>query len=154
MKQKKEIISIANYQKLAMRTCLPSCKNEDYAYWGYLSETHELRAKINGYKAKYVRGDSEDKLAEVEKGIIEEIGDCFWFLALRCTLFKMSFEKIYKSKAKDLRRGELGIKASIDWLIDQCKHWETLPLTCMRANIKKLSSRAERGVIKGNGDKR
>ena len=31
MKQKKEIVTIGNYQKLAMRTCLKSCKNTDYA---------------------------------------------------------------------------------------------------------------------------
>ena len=153
-KQDKENITIANYQQLAMRTCLPSCKNEDYAEYGYQSEVFELHSKIWGYKAKKVRGDSEEKLAEIERGIIDEIGDCFWFLALKCSLGRMSFEKIYKAKHKDLKGAEIAIKACIDALISFSKHWETLPLTCMRANIKKLSSRAERGVLKGNGDSR
>ena len=154
MKQKKEIVSIANYQKLAMRTCLPSCKNKEYAYYGSLSEYHELLSKICGYKAKKIRGDSEEKLAEVEKSIIDEIGDCFWFIALKCELTKKSFERIYKAQTKDLKGVELDIKSLIDLLKEYCKDLETLPLTCMRANIKKLSSRAERNVIKGNGDDR
>ena len=154
MKQKKEIVTIANYQKLAMRTCLPACKNKDYAYWGSLSEYHELQAKICGYKAKKIRGDSIEKLAEVKQSIIDEIGDCFWFISLQCTLAKKSFEHFYKMKIKDLNDIELNIKNHTDDLKKYCKEWEVSPLTCMIANIKKLSSRAERGVLKGNGDER
>ena len=154
MKQKKEIVTISNYQKLAMRTCLKSCKNKDYAYLGSLSEYHELQSKICGYKAKKIRGDSIEKLAEVKQSIINEIGDCFWFIALQCTLAKKSFEHIYKMKIKDLNDIELGIKIHTDDLKKYCKEWEVSPLTCMKRNIAKLSSRAERGVLKGNGDSR
>ena len=153
-KQKKEIVTIANYQKLAMRTCLPSCKNNDYAQYGHLSEFYELQSKYYGYKAKKIRGDSEEKLAEIEKSIIDEIGDCFWFIALKCALFKRSFEKIYKSKVTDLDEHERQLKSEIDCMKGHCKHWRTLPLACMRKNIAKLSSRKARGVLKGNGDSR
>lgn len=154
MKQKKEIVSIANYQKLAMRTCLPACKNRDYADFGYWSEWHELQSKIYGYGAKKIRGDSEEKLAEVEKSIIDEIGDCFWFIALKCALNKKYFENIYKMKTKDLKDVELNIKSLVDELKKYCKEWEVSPLTCMKRNIAKLSSRKARGVLKGNGDER
>lgn len=154
-KTKKEIVTISNYQKLAMRTCLPSCKNKDYAYWGSLSEYHELESKICGYKAKKIRGDSIEKLAEVKQSIIDEIGDCFWFIALKCTLSRISFEKLYKSKISDIRGAfELELKQNIETLKAMCKHWEKQPLACMRKNIAKLSSRAKRGVLKGNGDSR
>lgn len=153
-KQKKEIVTIANYQKLAMKTCLPSCKNKDYAQYGHRSEYYELHSKIWGYKAKKIRGDSEEKLAEVKKSIIDEIGDCFWFIALKCTLAKKSFERIYKSQMKDIKDTDLDIRCMIDVLKEHCKEWEVSPLTCMKRNIAKLSSRKERGVLKGNGDKR
>jgi hypothetical protein len=155
MKQEKEIVTIANYQKLAMRTCLPKCKNKDYAYWGYKSEFAELESKRYGLKAKTIRGDSAEKLAQVEKNIIDEIGDCFWFIALKCTLAKKSFEKLYKMKIADVKGViELELKQSIEALKSICKTYDTFPLTCMRSNIAKLTSRAERGVIKGNGDER
>ena len=153
----KEIVTLKNYTTLAMRTCLPSCKNKEYAIWGYNSEWHELQSKLYGYKAKKIRGDSEEKLSEIEKQIIDEIGDCFWFIALKCTLAKLNFEHIYKTKSKDLinlTNEELNIKSKIDSLREICKDWETAVLTCLRANIKKLSSRKERGVITGNGDYR
>lgn len=154
-KQNKEIVTIANYQKLAMRTCLPSCKNKEYAYYGYRSEFNELQSKLYGYKAKKVRGDSEEKLAEVEKSIIDEIGDCFWFVALKCTLAKLNFEKIYKSKTASLSEAiDLDLKYRIEGLKSICNTHIIKPLDCMKRNIAKLSSRAERGVITGNGDKR
>ena len=153
-KTKKETVTIANYQQLAMRTCLPACKNKDYAYWGSLSEYHELQSKISGYKAKKIRGDSIEKLAEVKQSIINEIGDCFWFISLQCTLAKKSFEHIYKMKIKDLNDIELGIKSHTDDLKKYCKEWKVSPLTCMKKNIDKLSSRKARGVLKGNGDER
>ena len=155
MKQKKEIVTISNYQKLAMRTCLPACKNKDYAQLGHLSEFYELQSKYYGYKAKKIRGDSEEKLAEIEKSIIDEIGDCYWFIALKCHLSKISFETLYKSKITDLRGAvEIDLKQNIETLKSICKRFQTLSLTCMRANIAKLSSRKARGVLKGNGDSR
>ena len=155
MKQKKETVTIANYQQLAMRTCLPSAKNKDYAYWGYKSEYAELESKLYGRKAKQIRGDSEDKLVELERQIIDEIGDCYWFIALKCHLSKISFETLYKSKITDLRGAvEIDLKQNIETLKSICKRFQTLSLTCMRANIDKLSSRKARGVLKGNGDER
>ena len=154
-KQKKEIVTISNYQKLAMRTCLPSCKNKEYAYWGFKSEYAELESKMYGLKAKQIRGDSEEKLDEIEKSIIDEIGDCFWFIALQCVLFKKSFEKLYKIKTTSVNGSiELDIKQHIEVLKSLCLVYMLQPINCMKRNIAKLSCRKERGVLKGNGDDR
>ena len=137
-----------------MRTCLKQCRNSEYAHFGSLSEFYELQSKLYGYKAKKVRGDPEKKLVEVEKAILDEVGDCFWFIALKCEIGKVSFEKIYKAKAKVLEGLEAQLKNDIEALKSCCKSWETAPITCLKANIEKLASRAERGVIQGNGDDR
>ena len=100
-KTKKETpVKISTYQKLAMRTCMPSCRNVDYDFLGLCSEIHELKAKIAGYYAKEIRGDSN--LEEKIKGIAEEVGDCFWFVALGCEIYSLSFSKNLFSKPKIL----------------------------------------------------
>lgn len=155
MKQKQERVSIKNYQRLAMRTCMKSCRNKDYAYWGYKSEFAELESKMYGLKAKRIRGDSEEKLAEIEKSIIDEIGDCFWFIALNCVLFKKDFEKLYKIKTTSVNGAiELDIKQQIETLKSLCLVYMIQPIDCMRKNIDKLASRKARGKIQGNGDER
>lgn len=148
MKNKK--ITIKNYQKHAMRTCLPSAFNKRYAYYGFLSEMHELCAKKYGLKAKEIRGDSEEKLAEIKEQIKDEIGDCFWFIALACELFEHKLVEFFDNK----------IQASNEWtngfdeIIRICKDLKITPLECMQRNIDKLASRQQRGVLKGNGDSR
>ena len=155
MKQKKERVSIKNYQKLAMRTCMKSCRNKDYAYWGHKSEYAELESKLYGFKAKKIRGDSEEKLAELKHQIVEELGDCFWFVALKCTLAKKPFEKLYKCKETDANGAvEIDLKQYIECLKSWCRIQKITPLKCMQMNINKLASRKERGKITGNGDER
>ena len=111
---------------------------------------HELRAKKYGLKAKEIRGDSEEKLAEIKEQIKDEIGDCFWFIALQCELLEHKLVEFFDNK----------IQASNEWtngfdeIIRICKELKITPLECMQRNIDKLASRAERGKIKGNGDKR
>ena len=152
MKQKKEIVSIKNYQKLAMRTCMKSCRNKYYALYGFYSEKYELLAKINGYKAKKIRGDKDLSY----EPIWQEIGDCFWFLALKCQLNKTSFEKLYKAKRpyvnSEIKRDEYPIIEGIDTMKSLCKSYNTTPLKCMQMNFDKLASRKARGKITGNGD--
>lgn len=153
-KTKKERASIKNYQKLAMRTCMKSCRNKEYAEFGFLSEQHEFLAKMYGYKAKKIRGDKDLSY----DSIWQEIGDCFWFLALKCQLNKISFEYIFKTSIRKITKENKPIysdvKIDIEALKSYCKDYNTTPLKCMQLNIEKLASRKQRGVIKGNGDKR
>lgn len=167
---KKPKITIKNYQQLAMQTCLPECKNIQYAIFGVSSEIFEMLAKIDGLRAKKIRGDSPDKLAKLSIEIKDEIGDVFWFTALICELIKIDFADIFERAVVDgsssiIKRFSYSnfCKDSIclENLIPHigslkriCQLVGTTPISCMRANIAKLASRAERGQIKGNGDKR
>lgn len=81
-----EKITIENYQKHAMKTCLPSAKNWGYATHNYKAELFELLAKIASFHAKQIRdGDDFDKEKYLDK-IKDKIGDCCWQLALICEL--------------------------------------------------------------------
>jgi hypothetical protein len=144
-------ITIDNYQLLAMRTCLPSCRNKEYAYYGYISEWHEYRSKVYGYFAKKIRGDSEEKLLQVREQIKGELGDCFWFIALKCELEGIDFAEIFRLKTaitnSDIAEEKLKITSA-------CLGCKMDVLDVLQYNIDKLASRAERGVIKGNGDER
>lgn len=156
-----ESITIANYQKLAMRTCLPSCKNKAYALYGFKAEVGEVFGKV----AKKIRGDEI-----TNKDFVEELGDCFWFCALACELEKLKFEKVFKyAKEKSLKElhenfnfefdaedNEISliVEGYIQTVKAFCKKLNIKPSDCIRANIRKLASRYNRNAIKGNGDNR
>ena len=99
-------ITIENYQKLAMRTCLPACKCWAYAFPQFLSELSEFFAKHWGLYAKTIRGDLNKTEDDHElylqrvKEIRKEVGDIAWSLALFCELTNTKFHKCLK-KAKD-----------------------------------------------------
>lgn len=153
-----------------MRTCLPSCRNIEYADYGYHSERYELKAKIYGLKAKEIRGDSPEKLTEVKEKIKEEIGDCYWFVALMCELTDCDFFDVVNLKFSLLRmawkfaRQQFGLikslfyawelSKSISELNKEARRLGELRCYILQRNINKLASRKQRGVIKGNGDER
>lgn len=105
-------ITIENYQKLAMRTCLPACKCWGYAYTQFFSELSEFFAKHWGLYAKTIRGDFNKTEDDHElylqrvKEIRKEVGDIAWSLALFCELTNTKFHKCLK-KAKNDRATEL-----------------------------------------------
>jgi NTP pyrophosphatase (non-canonical NTP hydrolase) len=159
-----EIITIENYQKHAMKTCLPSAKNWEYATHNYRAELFELLAKVESFHAKQIRdGDDFDETKYLNK-IADEIGDCYWQLALICELRKEQFEWNYNDKIhSDL----------YDWVIsmdfnscvsDVWREFGRIDFIVrmfgfdineiLQRNIDKLASRAERGVLKGSGDNR
>lgn len=167
---KKSEITIKNYQQLVMRTCLPQCKDRLYAIFGMSSEVFEMLGKIDGLRAKQIRQDSPDKLANLLGEIKSEIGDVFWFTALICELEGYEFAELFESSFPD-RKYFLTKKFAYSDFIPSvitsealvehlgilkriCRVVGTTPIACMRENILKLASRAERGKIKGNGDKR
>ena len=170
-KKARERVKVSNYQKLAMRTCLPQCKCLEYANPELASEWHEAFSKIEGMRAKLVRLDGDTNLAEWKanklKEIRDELGDVFWTVALLCELKGARFEFIFKniscskddgvSIVFDYNGGldnEFDIKTQIAILKRICKELGIKPSDCLRANIAKLSKRQAENKIQGDGDKR
>lgn len=179
-KKARERVTVSNYQKLAMRTCLPQCKCLEYAIPELLSEWHEALAKIEGGRAKLVRLDgksnSKEWFSKRKQEIKEELGDVFWSLALICELKKQSFEKIFKSTPMassdgfsvnfyfkvDYYSNEFSdkfisykfISKQIGYIKRLCYLMRIKASDCLEANIRKLSKRQAENKIQGDGDKR
>lgn len=173
-KKTRECVTVSNYQRLAMRTCLPECKSMKYATTELWSEWHEALAKIEGMRAKEVRLDGKSNIKEWKaqklREIRDELGDVFWTVALVCELKKESFASIFK-KTKPLEEvgahiififQECGIEFELDFEISRqiailkklCYCLGIKPSDCMRANIAKLSKRQAQGKLRGDGDNR
>lgn len=164
----KEKVTIENYQELAMRTCLPTSMNSGYATQNFLAEYFELLAKIKSMYAKEIR-DGEDFNADkyLDK-IKDELGDCYWQLALCCQLKGLKFaeefngESIYPSTdcRIDLKRVK-NFDICRQWIFRQFGYINYISdyfnfdiNDILQRNIDKLASRKERGVLKGSGDDR
>lgn len=177
-KKARERVTVSNYQRLAMRTCLPQCKKWVYAIPELASEWHEALAKIEGTRAKAVRMDAnsipnkslEEWLNAKRNEIKEELGDIFWSLALVCELEKESFADAFR-KAKPTSVDGLQIpfwffserdgtelfapvEKQICALKKICQCLMLKASDCLEANIKKLTKRQAEGKIQGDGDKR
>ena len=150
-------VTIENYQRLAMKTCLPSAKNWEYCYTLIASEIGEAFGKWG----KKFRDGEFDK----EK-LTDELGDVFWGLALACELKGESFERNWACEYKKnfigigfytpnnfnpIKIDMVYISGIIDFAKTFAKECGIDPLDCLRRNIAKLADRQERGVIKGNG---
>lgn len=119
-----DYLTANEYQRQAMTTCMPSCRNHSYMLHGLVGEVGELTGKI----AKHIR---KGKIEFVDNSFIDrrltaaelhdlkaELGDCQWFIA--------------------------GIATVMDWNLEE---------VC-RENLAKLADRKKRGVIDGDGDTR
>lgn len=121
-------MTLNEYQRRAMTTCMDSCDNFSYMFLNLVGEVGELASKV----AKHIRKEktmidsnhlitergnnalSEDEVADLRK----EAGDCFWQLAGLCKVMGWSLEEV------------------------------------ARENLGKLADRKARGVIDSNGDNR
>lgn len=174
-KKARERVTVSNYQKLAMRTCLPQCRCWEYAIPEFASEWHESLAKIEGARAKFVHLDGNANVKEWNSRKImeikEELGDVFWSLALICELGKQSFEKIFKSTPMASSDGfsvnfyfkveyysndcsDKFISKQIGYIKRICYCMGIKASDCLVANIRKLSKRQAENKIQGDGDKR
>lgn len=177
-KKARERVTVSNYQRLAMRTCLPQCKCWEYAIPELLSEWHEALAKIEGVRAKSVRMDgdstSSKSLKEWLDGkrneIKEELGDIFWSLALVCELKKESFSDTFRNAnptrvdgfqlsfwffpERDGNELFTNLSAHMSVLKRICQRLMIKASDCLEANIRKLAKRQAEGKIQGDGDKR
>lgn len=117
-------LSLNEYQRRAMTTCMESCDNHAYMLMGLVGEVGELFSKLAKAirKEKISINDNDfnfHKLSDQEKhDLISELGDLQWFIA-----------GIAFSMGRDLQ--EIG-----------------------EENLAKLADRAKRGVIIGDGDNR
>lgn len=121
-------LTLNEYQKRAMTTCMATCENESYMFLNLVGEVGELASKM----AKAIR-----------KG--KAIIDANHFITERGN-FSMSDEEIADLKAEcgDIMWEIAGFCHVMGWTLEE---------VCQE-NLDKLASRKERGVIDGNGDRR
>ena len=118
-------MNLNEYQEKAMATCMPSCENFSYMALNLVGEVGEFTGKI----AKHIR-----------KGEVF-IDDC-----------KLYFKRCLPGEVYEVLMDEAG---DILWqLSGLCKVMGWSLNDVAERNLEKLRSRAERGVIDGNGDKR
>lgn len=129
MKSKKEL-TLNEYQKKAMRTCLPTSENFSYMFLNLVGEVGEFASNV----AKHIRkghysimdsnianGNNIDDLQDCRDALNElkkEAGDVLWQLSGLCSVMNWSLEDVAQQ------------------------------------NLDKLASRQQRNVIEGNGDNR
>lgn len=122
-------MTLNEYQRRAMTTCMDSCENMSYMLLNLVGEVGEFASKI----AKHIRKEEAmidgNHLIITERGanilteqeitdLRKEAGDCLWQLAGLCKVMGWSLEEV------------------------------------ARENLGKLADRKARGVIDSNGDNR
>lgn len=124
MEKEKIELTLNEYQKQAMTTCMPTSENFSYMFLNLVGEVGEFASKV----AKHIRKDKAtihtsrlnlyDVSDEETKELKKEAGDVLWQLSGLCTV--------------------------MGWNLDDVA----------QMNLDKLASRKDRNVIDGNGDNR
>lgn len=121
-------LSLNEYQRRAMETCLPTANNFSYMMLNLVGEVGEFASKVAKAIRKDQLGIHKEELAVKESGkelfqdmdaeLMAEAGDILWQLSGLCSV--------------------------MGWPLDEVAE----------ANLDKLASRKQRGKIDGNGDNR
>lgn len=120
-------MELNDYQKMAMTTCMDSCRNYSYMFDNLVSEVGEFGGKVAKMKRKgqveINGGDLYPQMSVIEWNYVQdelmkEAGDILWQLSGLCEV--------------------------MGWKLDDVA----------QMNLDKLASRKARGVIDGNGDNR
>lgn len=121
-------LSLNEYQRRAMETCLPTANNFSYMMLNLVGEVGEFASKVAKAIRKDQLGIHKEELAVKESGkelfqdmdaeLMAEAGDILWQLSGLCSVMGWSLDKVAE------------------------------------ANLDKLASRKQRGKIDGNGDNR
>lgn len=118
-------MTLNEYQKQAMTTCLPSSENFAYMMLNLIGEVGEVAGKVGKYIRKSMADVKNNQLrfyhSSEDYCVVElqkECGDVLWQLSGLCTVMGWSLEDIAQQ------------------------------------NLAKLADRKERGVIASNGDNR
>ena len=124
-------MTLNEYQKKAMSTCMPSCENFAYMMLNLVGEVGELASKV----AKAIRK---------ETGIMDDAN--FYYL-LHQDLGEPTSTELYadlKAEAGDILWQLSGLCEIMGWKLEDVA----------QGNLDKLASRKARGVISGDGDNR
>lgn len=119
-------MTLEEYQKKAMATCMPSCNNWSYMYTNLVGEVGELGSKV----AKAIR-----------KGQAEIVDSHIKFTEFPTCI---ELEQAMKLEAGDILWQLSGVCAVMGWSLEDIA----------QANLDKLASRKARDVIDGDGDNR
>lgn len=126
-----EQLTMNGYQE-AMKTCMPTCDNFSYMMLNLIGEVGELASKV----AKDIRKGNVD--IETGKGYTSEL------------MPNMPFDEWvvrsdeYMAEAGDILWQLSGLCKVMGWTLEDVA----------KANLAKLASRKQRGVIDGEGDNR
>lgn len=124
-------MTLNDYQKKAMATCMPSCENFSYMMLNLVGEVGEFASKV----AKAIRK---------ETGLMDEAN---FYYYLNQDEDEPSSSELYaelKAEAGDILWQLSGLCEIMGWKLEDVA----------QGNLDKLASRKERGVIDGNGDNR
>lgn len=120
-------MTLTEYQRQAMSTCLPSCNNFSYMMLNLVGEVGELASKV----AKAIRkGEATINNGELRHPSSRCIDD--------------ELEEAMKLEAGDILWELAGLCSVMGWELEGVA----------QMNLDKLASRQQRGVIDGNGDNR
>ena len=122
-------LTLSEYQKLAMGTCMRSCNNFSYMMLNLVGEVGELASKV----AKDIR-KREVTIGDIANDLTPEIPYDQW----------EAREAEYMHEAGDILWQLAGLCKVMGWDLNAVGN----------ANLQKLASRKQRGVIDGNGDNR
>lgn len=120
-------MTLTEYQKQAMTTCMPTCDNYSYMMLNLVGEVGELTSKVAKAIRKGEATITKNRLrhpstrhidCDLESAMAMEAGDVLWQLAGLCSVMGWDLNEI------------------------------------AQMNLDKLASRQQRGVIEGNGDNR
>jgi NTP pyrophosphatase (non-canonical NTP hydrolase) len=123
-------LTLNEYQKLAMTTCMPSCFNYAYMMDNLMAEVGEFAGKVSKAKRKeLIRFDHEGNIVFCQ-GVTAEQRD------------ELLIE--LKKEAGDILWQASGLFEVFGWRLNDVG----------QGNLDKLASRKQRGVIVGDGDNR
>ncbi|MCP4365405.1 MAG: hypothetical protein GY800_08935 [Planctomycetes bacterium] len=168
-----EFETLADYQREAHKTMFPQCENSFYLTMLMLEEVGELAGKF----AKRKRGDDGLNGIQFNRLVLHELGDIAWGLVeyahifgidLDGSCFHMSEYQVMSKRNIDRQIIDLSshvldfIKSPVHDTLDNAigsiaciaNEYDISIQEVLAMNIKKLSSRKERGVIGGDGDER
>lgn len=123
-------LTLNEYQKLAMTTCMPSCFNYAYMMDNLMAEVGEFAGKVSKAKRKeLIQFDHEGNIVFCQ-GVTAEQRD------------ELLIE--LKKEAGDILWQASGLFEVFGWKLNDVG----------QGNLDKLASRKQRGVIDGSGDNR
>lgn len=134
-------MTINEYKEKAMSTCMPTCENFSYMMLNLVGEVGELASKV----AKSIRKGYTVIGKELPGNIdIPSDSDLHYLPKLDASVNVAEWETELKQELGDIMWQVMGICEVMCWEAEEVA----------QMNLDKLSSRAKRGKIDGNGDNR